>query len=100
MALHLHQHDDASASCASGHIVFQNSTAPIHADVSYVCSQKVQSSERNKKNVSMFRLIEAAWTLIQYSSEEKIFEYFSMYFYGLNLGWPSWTLGPSFEQTW
>ena len=35
---------------------------------------------------------------------KKIFEYFSMYFYGLNLGpcWlgPSWTLGPSFEQTW
>ena len=30
--------------------------------------------------------------------------YFSMYFYGLNLGpngaGPSWTLGPSFKQTW
>ena len=37
-------------------------------------------------------------------SEEEDFEYFSMYFYGLNLGapgaGPSWTLGPSFEQTW
>ena len=35
---------------------------------------------------------------------KKIFEYFSMYFYGLNLGppaaGPSWNLGPSFEQTW
>ena len=35
---------------------------------------------------------------------KKIFEYFSMYFYGLNLGpcWlgPSWTLWPSFEETW
>ena len=35
---------------------------------------------------------------------KKIFEYFSMHFYGLNLGPPgaglSWTLGPSFEQTW
>ena len=35
---------------------------------------------------------------------KKIFEYISMYFYGLNLGLPgprtSWTLGPSFEQTW
>ena len=34
----------------------------------------------------------------------KIFEYFSMYFYGLNLGppclGPSWTLCPSFEETW
>ena len=34
----------------------------------------------------------------------KIFEYFSMYFYGLNLGppclGPSWTLWPSFEETW
>ena len=32
---------------------------------------------------------------------KKIFEYFSMYFYGLNLGPPaaglSWNLGPSFE---
>ena len=31
-------------------------------------------------------------------------EYFSMYFYDMNLGppsvGPSWTLGPSFEQTW
>ena len=36
--------------------------------------------------------------------KEKLFEYFSMYFYDLNLGppgaGPSWTLGPSFEQTW
>ena len=36
--------------------------------------------------------------------EEEDFEYISMYFYGLNLGPPgaglSWTLGPSFEQTW
>ena len=35
---------------------------------------------------------------------KKIFEYFSMYFYGLNLGspclGPSWTLWPSFEETW
>ena len=35
---------------------------------------------------------------------KKIFEYFSMYFYGLNLGTPclgpSWTLGPSFEKPW
>ena len=35
---------------------------------------------------------------------KKIFEYFSMYFYGLNIGppgaGPSWTQGPSFEQTW
>ena len=35
---------------------------------------------------------------------KKIFEYFSMYFYGLNLGppclGPSWILGPSFEETW
>ena len=37
-------------------------------------------------------------------SEEEIFEYFSMYFYGLTLGppclGPSWTLWPSFEDTW
>ena len=37
-------------------------------------------------------------------SEEEVFYYFSMYFYGLNLGHPgkepSWILGPSFEQTW
>ena len=36
--------------------------------------------------------------------KEKLFEYFSMYFFVLNLGppgaGPSWTLGPSFEQTW
>ena len=36
--------------------------------------------------------------------KKKIFEYFSMYFYDLNLGppgaGPSWNLGPSFEQTW
>ena len=36
--------------------------------------------------------------------EEEDFEYFSMYFYALNLGphgaGPSWNLGPSFEQTW
>ena len=36
--------------------------------------------------------------------KEKIFEYISMHFYGLNLGAPgvglSWTLGPSFEQIW
>ena len=36
--------------------------------------------------------------------KKKIFEYFSMYFYGLNLGRPAagpfWNLGPSFEQTW
>ena len=36
--------------------------------------------------------------------KKKIFEYFSMYFYDLNLGphdaGPSWTLEPSFEQTW
>ena len=35
---------------------------------------------------------------------KKIFEYFSMYFYGLNLGppclGPSWTLWPSFGETW
>ena len=35
---------------------------------------------------------------------KKIFEYLSMYFYGLNPGpprlGPSWTLGPSFEETW
>ena len=35
---------------------------------------------------------------------KKIFEYCSMYFYGLNLGPPclgqSWTLWPSFEETW
>ena len=34
---------------------------------------------------------------------KKVFEYFSMYFYDLNLGphgaGPSWTLGPSFEET-
>ena len=34
--------------------------------------------------------------------KKKIFVYFSMYFYGLNLepsgAGPSWTLGPSFEQ--
>ena len=38
------------------------------------------------------------------SFKKKTFNYFPMYFYGLNLGlpglWPSWTLGPSFEQTW
>ena len=37
-------------------------------------------------------------------SEEEKFEYFSMLYYGLNLrppgAGPSWTLGPSFEQTW
>ena len=37
-------------------------------------------------------------------SEGEAFEYFSMYFYDLNLSppgaGPSWTLGPSFEQTW
>ena len=36
--------------------------------------------------------------------EEEDFENISMHFYGLNLGPPgaglSWTLGPSFEQTW
>ena len=36
--------------------------------------------------------------------KEKLFEYFSMYFYDLHLGppdaGPSWTLEPSFEQTW
>ena len=36
--------------------------------------------------------------------KKKLFENFSMYFYDLNLGppgaGPSWTLGPSFEQTW
>ena len=36
--------------------------------------------------------------------KKKTFEYISMHFYGLNLGPPgaglSWTLGPSFEQTW
>ena len=36
--------------------------------------------------------------------KNKIFEYISMHFYGLNLGPPgaglSWILGPSFEQTW
>ena len=35
---------------------------------------------------------------------KKIFEYFSTYFEGLNLGpprlGPSWSLGPSFEDTW
>ena len=35
---------------------------------------------------------------------KKFFKYFYMYFYGSNLGppsqTPSWTLGPSFEQTW
>ena len=35
---------------------------------------------------------------------KKNFEFFSMYFYGLNLGPPSlgssWILGPSFEETW
>ena len=35
---------------------------------------------------------------------KKTFEYFSMYFYGLNLGppclGPSWTLWPSFGETW
>ena len=35
---------------------------------------------------------------------KKIFEYVSMYFYGWNLGppcfGPSWTLWPSFEETW
>ena len=35
--------------------------------------------------------------------KKKIFEYFTMHFYGSNLGHPgpgpSWTLGPSFEQT-
>ena len=37
-------------------------------------------------------------------SEEEDFEYFSTYFYDINLGppgaGPSWNLGPSFEQTW
>ena len=36
--------------------------------------------------------------------KEKLFEYFSMYFHDLNLcppgAGPSWTLGPSFEQSW
>ena len=36
--------------------------------------------------------------------KKKIFEYFSMYFYGLNLEppqvEPSWILGPSFELIW
>ena len=36
--------------------------------------------------------------------KKKIFEYISMRFYSLNLEPPgaglSWTLGPSFEQTW
>ena len=36
--------------------------------------------------------------------KKKIFEYISIHFCGLNLGPPgaglSWTLGPSFEQTW
>ena len=35
---------------------------------------------------------------------KKIFEYYSMYSYGSNVGLPvavlSWTLGTSFEQTW
>ena len=35
---------------------------------------------------------------------KKIFEHFSMYLYGLNLGppgkEPSWILGPSFEPNW
>ena len=35
---------------------------------------------------------------------KKIFEYFSMYFYVLNLGppclGPSWSLWPLFEETW
>ena len=38
------------------------------------------------------------------SEEEDFFYYFSMYFYGPNLGppgtGPSWILGPSFKQTW
>ena len=42
--------------------------------------------------------------LSQNSSEEECFLIFFMYFYGLNIGppatGPSWTLGPSFEQTW
>ena len=36
--------------------------------------------------------------------KKKIFEYFSMYFYDLNLGppsvGPSWSPGPWFERTW
>ena len=39
----------------------------------------------------------------QSGSEEEDF-FFSIYFYGLNLGpsgvGPSWTLGPSFEHPW
>ena len=39
--------------------------------------------------------------LSQVVKKMKVFEYFSMYFYGLNLGplvsGPSWNLGPSFE---
>ena len=42
--------------------------------------------------------------LSQVILKKNIFEYFSIYFYGLNLGpagtGPSWTLGPSFEQNW
>ena len=42
--------------------------------------------------------------LSQEVQKEKHFEYVSMYFYDSNLGppgaGPSWTLGPSFEQTW
>ena len=42
--------------------------------------------------------------LSQLVLKKKIFEYFSIYFYGLNLGppgaGPSWILGPSFEHHW
>ena len=42
--------------------------------------------------------------LSQVVLKKKIFEYFSMFFYGLNLGppgkGPSWILGSSFEQNW
>ena len=43
-------------------------------------------------------------TLNQVVLKKKLFEYFSMYCYGLNLGprhmGPSWILGPTFEQNW
>ena len=46
--------------------------------------------------------IELQVILSQVVLKEKIFEYFSKYFYDLNLGPPgtgsSWTLGPSFDK--
>ena len=60
--------------------------------------EQTQKSSTMKSSILNFK------HLIQVVLKKKIFEYFSMYFYGLNLEplakKPPWILGTSFEQNW